>query len=149
MSARRSDSLPPVYNPSKHKICASPITRYVGPRSLFEYGSLLSAYAMPLFSCSTAWNRSFHWHWWSSAQQLARRREISTARWLHENFFVPFLHIQSSLEKALVEKPMFAQVGSFCSWNLLSGTALQQDFVNLKVGSKHLMMNILAVARFA
>ena len=67
------------------------------------------------------------------AQLLARHREISTARRLHENFVVPFLHILSPLDKALVEKPMFVQVGSFCISNLSSGTALQQDFVIRKV----------------
>ena len=46
---------------------------------------------------------------------------------------VPFLHILSPLDKALVEKPMFVQVGSFCTSNLSSGTALQQDFVIRKV----------------
>ena len=55
-----------------------------------------------------------------AAQQLARHREISTARWLHENFFVPFLHILSPLDKALIEKPMFVQVGLFCTSNLSS-----------------------------
>ena len=67
-----------------------------------------------------------------SAQQLARHREISTARRLHENFVVPFLHILSSLDNALIEKPMFMQVGLFCTSNLSSGTALQQDFVICK-----------------
>ena len=64
-----------------------------------------------------------------SAQQLARHREISTARRLQENFVVPFLHILSPLDNALIEKPMFMQVGLFCTSNLSSGTALQQDFV--------------------
>ena len=68
-------------------------------------------------------------------------RDISTARWLHDNFDVPFLHILSSLDKALIEKPMFA--------NLSSGTALQQDSVIRKVGRKHFMMNILAAVHFA
>ena len=68
-----------------------------------------------------------------SAQLLAQLREISTTRLLHENFVVPFLHILSPLDKALVEKQMFVQVGSFCTSNLSSGNALQQDFVIRKV----------------
>ena len=39
---------------------------------------------------------------------------------------------------------MFLQVGSFFTSNLSSDNALQQDFVIRKVGSKHLMMNILS-----
>ena len=39
-----------------------------------------------------------------------------------------------ALDKVLVEKPMFVQVGSICTSNLSSGTALQQDFVIRKVG---------------
>ena len=45
-----------------------------------------------------------------------------------------FLHILSPLDKALVEKPIFVQVGSICASNLSSGTALQQDFVIRKAG---------------
>ena len=51
--------------------------------------------------------------------------------------------------KALSEKPTIVQVESFCNPNLSSGTALQQDFVIRRVGSKHLMMNILAAVHFA
>ena len=67
------------------------------------------------------------------------------------SFAVPFLHIPSSLDKALIEKPMFVQVGSFCTSNLSSGTSLQQheDFAISTVGSKHLMTNILAAVHFA
>ena len=68
------------------------------------------------------------------AQLLARHREISTTRGLHENFVVTFLHIRSPLHKALVEKLMFVQVGSICTSNFSSGTALQQDFVIRKMG---------------
>ena len=60
--------------------------------------------------------------------------DISTARRLHENFVVPFLDILSSLDKALIEKPMFMQVGLFCTSKLSSGTALQHDSVIHKVG---------------
>ena len=51
-------------NQAKHKICASLITRNVGPLSWLEYGFLLSAYATPFFSCSIVWNLSSLWHWW-------------------------------------------------------------------------------------
>ena len=51
--------------------------------------------------------------------------------------------------KALSEKPTIVQVESFCNPNLSSGTALQQDFVIRRVGSNHLMMNILAAVHFA
>ena len=37
----------------------------------------------------------------------------------------PFLHILSFLDKALIEKQMLVHVGSFCTTNLPSGTALQ------------------------
>ena len=43
-------------------------------------------------------------------------------------------HILSSLDKVLIEKQMFVQVGLFCTSNLSSGTALQQDFVIRKLG---------------
>ena len=76
-------------------------------------------------------------------------RDVSTARWQHKNFVVPFLHILSSLDKALIEKLVFVQVGSFCTSNLSSGTALQQDSVIRKMGWKHFMMNVLAAVRFA
>ena len=52
-----------------------------------------------------------------------------------KNFVVPFLHIPYSLDKALNN---VVQLGSFCTSNLSSGTALQQDFLIRKVGSKHL-----------
>ena len=74
---------------------------------------------------------------------------VSRSRRLHENFVVPFLHVLSPLYKALVEKPMFVQVGSICTSHLSSGTALQQDFVIRKVVWKHFMMNILAAVHFA
>ena len=64
--------------------------------------------------------------------QLARHSEISTTRWLHENFVVPlnpFLHYPFYLDKALNENPIFMQVGSFCTSNLSSVSALQQYFV--------------------
>ena len=64
--SRVGPSLPPVYNPQKHKICASQITWNVGSRTQFWYGFLLSAYAMPFFSCSIAWNRTSYWHWCQS-----------------------------------------------------------------------------------
>ena len=41
------------------------------------------------------------------------------------------------------------QVGSFCTSNLSSGTALQQDFDILKVVSKHVIMMVLASVHFA
>ena len=44
---------------------------------------------------------------------------------------------------------MSVQVESFCTSNMSSGTALQQDFVFCKMGSKHLIMNILAAVHFA
>ena len=40
----------------------------------------------------------------------------------------------SSLDKALIEKPMLVQVGWFCTSNMSFGTALQQDFVICEVG---------------
>ena len=83
------------------------------------------------------------------AQQLAKHRDISTARCLHKNFVVPFHHIPSSLDKALIEKSMVMQVWSFCISNWSSGTTLQQEFVICKVGPKHLMMNILVAVHFA
>ena len=84
-------------------------------------------------------------------QQLAWHHEILTVSWLYENFVVPLNHFQSCLDKSLIEKPMLEQVGlgSFCTSNLLSDTALQQDFVICKAVSKHLMMNILAGVHFA
>ena len=51
-----------------------------------------------------------------------------------QSFVVPFLHVLSFLDKALIEKPMLVQVGSFCTSNLPYGTALQQDFEIRKVG---------------
>ena len=83
------------------------------------------------------------------AQQLAKHRDISTAKCLHKNFVVPFHHIPSSLDKALIEKSMVMQVWSFCISNWSSGTTLQQEFVICKVGPKHLMMNILVAVHFA
>ena len=77
------------------------------------------------------------------AQLLAQHRKILTARWLLGNFVVPFLHILSPIDKAFNEKPMFVQVGLFCTSNLSSGTALQKDFVFCKVRWKHFMINIL------
>ena len=136
--SRVGPSLPPVYNPQKHKICASQITRNVGSRTQFWYGFLLSAYAMPFFSCSIAWNRTSYWHWCQSGgcsvQHLpdSGHHEISIARRLHKTFVVPFLHIPFWKDKALIDKPMFVQVGSFCTSNesnLSSCTTLQQDFV--------------------
>ena len=62
---------------------------------------------------------------------------------------LPLLHIPVSLVKAHIEKTKFVQVGTFCTSNLSSGTALQQHFVIRKVGSKHLMMNIFAAVHFA
>ena len=47
---------------------------------------------------------------------------------------------------------MLVQVGSFCTPNWAQSCLLaylQQDFVICKVGSKHLMMNILAALHFA
>ena len=41
------------------------------------------------------------------------------------------------------------QVGSFSNSNLPSGTALLQNYVIRKVGSKHLTMNLLAAVHFA
>ena len=38
---------------------------------------------------------------------------------MDENFVVPFLLILSSLDKALIEKPMLVQVGSFCASNAI------------------------------
>ena len=85
-----------------------------------------------------------------SVQQLSGLPGFARYRlqWLHENFALSFFHVPSSLDKALVEKPMFLQIGSFCPSNLSSGTALQQDFVICKVGWKHLMMNILAAVHW-
>ena len=63
--SRGGPSLPPIQNPAKHKICVLSITRNVGPRTGFEYGFFLSAYAPPFFSCPTAWPRNLTllWHW--------------------------------------------------------------------------------------
>ena len=114
------------------------ITLDAGPQFWFECGFLnMDAYAQPFFSFLTVWNRTLLWHWWFSTQLLGLHREILTSRWLHENFIVPLLHILSPLDKALVEKPMFMQVGLICTSNLSSGTALQQDFV-IKGGMKTL-----------
>ena len=44
---------------------------------------------------------------------------------------------------------MLVQVGFFCTSNLSSDTALQQNFVVRKVGWKYLMMNIFASVHFA
>ena len=33
-------------------------TLNAGPHSLFKYGFLLSAYALPFFSCPTVWNQT-------------------------------------------------------------------------------------------
>ena len=38
------------YDLAKHKICSSPITRNVGPRSWFQCGFLLSGHATPCFT---------------------------------------------------------------------------------------------------
>ena len=145
------NSVPPVYNTAKHKICASPITRNVDPCSRFEYRFLLSAYALPFFSCPIKWNRTSLWHWWllcAGACPASRDIDGQVTVGLHENFVVPF-SILFPLETALIEKPMFVQVGSFCTSNLQSGPALQQDFVIRKVGWKHCIMNILAAVHFA
>ena len=64
---------------------------------------------------------------------------------MDENFVVPFLLILSSLDKALIEKPMLVQVGSFCASNAIwhcSATRFRDQ-----VGRKHLMMNILAAVQ--
>ena len=75
--------------------------------------------------------------------QLARHREISAAKLWHKNLYTTFLHIPSSLDKAILLKPMMIQGGSFCTSNLSSNTALSQDFVICNV-SKYSMINILA-----
>ena len=122
-------------------------TRNVGPRFWFQYGFLLSVYALPLFLALQRGTKLYFDTGGFPAQLLALHREISTTRWLHENFVVPFLHILSPLDKALVEKPMFVQVGLICTSNLSSGTALQQNFVNRKVGWKHPTFCIQAMSR--
>ena len=122
--------------PSRHLIPpVCKMTRIVGLRSWFEYGFLLSAKILPMHrpfcSCSIARNQSSHWYWWSiCAAACPASWDISTPRWLHGNFFVPFLHIPSSLDrldKALIEKPMLIQVESFCTSNLSSSTRLRDS----------------------
>ena len=53
--------------------------------------------------------------WWLLCAALAGHHEISIARRLHKTFVVPFLHIPFWKDKALIDKPMFVQVGSFCT----------------------------------
>ena len=133
--------------------CASLITRTVGPRSRswFEYGVLLSNNTLVflLYKSLHHGNDPPIDTGGCSAQQLARHREISTSRWLHEILVVSFFHIPSSLDKELIVQPMFSHAGSFCTLNLSSGTALQHDFAIRMAWSKHLMMNILAAVHSA
>ena len=140
--------LPQVYEPAEHKICVSPFTQN-GPLSWFLYGFLLFAYATTLFSCSIAWNWSSYWHWWLLCPAACPASRDINCRWLHQNLAVPFFHFlsQAFLDKALPEKPMLVQVGLFCTSNLSSCTALQQDFMIHKVGSKHLITNNLAAVQ--
>ena len=87
--------LPPVQNPAnlKHRIFASPITRNVRPLSWFEYGFLLSAYSPPFFSCPTAWNQTFLWHWWflcAAACQASRDIDGLVSAWKFRCPFSPY-----------------------------------------------------------
>ena len=66
----------------------------------------------------------------SSLPSIARYRLSGDCM---KNLWSLFLHVPSSLDKELTEKPTFVQVGSFCISILSSGTALQQDFVIHKV----------------
>ena len=150
--SRVSPSLPPVYNLAKHKLCASPITRNVGPRSWFEYVLLLSAYTAPFISCSIAWNWSTHWHWWllcKAACTASRDIDCQVTGW---KFYCPFYPYSVFLTQGIHWETNVSAgrlVLHQCTSNLSSGTALQQDFVISKVGSKHLMMNIFAAVHSA
>ena len=87
----------------------------------------------------------------SSLPGIARYRRPGDFMKLFRSLFFIFCQNLSSLDKALIEKPMLVQVGSFLcgTSNLSSGTALQQDFVICKVGWKHSIMDILAAVHFA
>ena len=65
--------------------------------------------ATPPFSCSTvtAWNQSSHWHLWLLwAAACSASQDIHWQVTTYEDFVVPFLHILSSQDKALIEKPI-------------------------------------------
>ena len=61
-----------------------------------------------------------------SEQQLARHHEILTARWLHENFMVPFLHNLIYLDQDFSEKSIFMQVKLFCTSKMVGICHLAQ-----------------------
>ena len=72
---------------------------------------MLSAYALPFFLALQRGAEPYFDTGGLPVQLLTLYREILTTRREHENFVVPFLHILSRLDKVLVEKPMFVQVG--------------------------------------
>ena len=72
-----------------------------------------------------------------AVQQLALNREISTIRWhmistIRWHTFPP-IHISSSLDMAVIPKPMFVQERLFCTSSLSSNTNQQQDFVIIMI----------------
>ena len=134
---------------AKHRICVLSTTRNVGPRFWFEYGFLVSVYAPPFFSCPTAWNRTLLWLFDTCgfpAQLLALHREISTTRWLHENFVVPFLHILSPLD-SWETNVCAGRIDLHLKFVISHRSATR--FRIRKVRWKHFMMNILAAFHFA
>ena len=60
------------------------------------------------------------------------------------SLFSIFRDFPSSLDKALIEKLMFVQIGLLCTLKVCSGTTLEHDFLIRKVGSEHLRMKISA-----
>ena len=85
----------------KHKICASQITLNVGPHSWFKYGYFFLLYGRePILPLTLV--VALH----SSLPAIVRY--LQPGDW--KDFVVPFLHIQSSLDKSLIEKPTIVLV---------------------------------------
>ena len=61
-----------------------------------------------------------------SEQQLARHHEILTARWLHENFMVPFLHNLIYIDQDFSEKSISMQAKLFCTSKMVGICHLAQ-----------------------
>ena len=136
----------------KTLLCVLSTRWNVRPTLLIWIWILAFCLCNPLFSCSISWNWSSHWHWWfpcAVACLASRDIDGQVTAWKFRCPFSPYSVSPRVLDKALIEKPMFVQEGSFCTSNLSSGTSLQQDFVIWKVGWKHFMMNILAAVHFA
>ena len=104
----------PGYFTWKHKICALSITLNVGPYVWFMYGFSLSIYeTLILFVPYSGSDPSIElWLLCAAAGSASKDIKVrwamldiellSTGSLQHENFFIPFLHITSSLEKALI-----------------------------------------------